>query len=56
MPMQILWTALPNGVVAGTANTLRVSVLVSPRLSTADGADGRLGDFDAFSNWAAGSE
>lgn len=52
MPMQILWTALPNGVVAGTANTLRLSVLVSPRLSTVDGADGRLGEFDAFRNWA----
>lgn len=47
----INWTALPNGY-SEDGRSLRISVLVSPRLET-DGADGSLKDFPDFVDWPA---
>jgi len=52
MPKQTInWTALPNGY-SEDGRSLRISVLVSPRLET-DGADGSLKDFPDFEDWPA---
>jgi len=45
----IFWTALPNGFVNN--DTLKVSVLVSPRLVTENGIDGKLDEFQTFIDW-----
>lgn len=45
---KIIWTALPNGIAED--GRLRVSVFVSPRLTT-DGGEGTLEDFPNFSDW-----
>src|SRR6059036_993240 len=49
----IVWTALPNGTgTDGTGNpVLKLSVHVSPRLTTTSFADATLGDYPDFSNW-----
>ncbi|HEU4406318.1 MAG TPA: hypothetical protein VFS43_13720 [Polyangiaceae bacterium] len=47
MATEILWTALPNGLVA-TAGALRLSVFVSPRVSTGPTLAG-----STFEAWAA---
>ncbi|WP_158849579.1 Ig-like domain-containing protein [Saccharothrix deserti] len=52
MPERLMWTALPNGV-AGADRRLRLSVLVSPRLTTADGADGVLSQFPDLRHWTS---
>src|SRR6516225_8201622 len=46
----ILWTALPNGLNAA-GNRLKLSVLVSPRLVTTNGSDGKLAEFPDFLDW-----
>jgi hypothetical protein len=57
MPERLIWTALPNGVRgAGGERRLRLSVLVSPRLTTADGADGVLSQFPDLRNWTSTME
>jgi len=48
----IMWTALPNGVKA-PGDRLRLSVLVSPRLTTDNGTDGLLAQFPDFLDWPA---
>jgi hypothetical protein len=49
---QVIWTALPNGIVqVGSTRQLRLSVFVSPRLQP-DGATGVLAPFD-FLDWPA---
>jgi len=55
MPMpkqQTIWTVLPNGLKSGTTRTLKLSVLLSPRL-TFDGGQtsGTLDQFRPFLNW-----
>jgi hypothetical protein len=52
MPLSqtVLWTALPDGVDADDPGTLRLSVLVSPRLATG-GDPAVLGDFEDFVDW-----
>ncbi|MDX6611166.1 MAG: hypothetical protein QOD75_352 [Blastocatellia bacterium] len=47
----INWTALPNGY-SDDGRSLRISVLVSPRLET-DGPTGVLEDFPDFADWPA---
>jgi hypothetical protein len=47
----INWTVLPNGY-SDDGRSLRISVLVSPRLET-DGANGVLKDFPDFEDWPA---
>ena len=49
---QLIWTPLPNGSTQDRKH-LRLSVLVSPRLVTADGADEPLKGFPDFLDWAA---
>lgn len=50
----LIWTALPNGTVTGDAKTLRLSVFVSPRLSTASGPPKpELHMFPDFLDWPA---
>ncbi|MEU6235874.1 Ig-like domain repeat protein [Kitasatospora sp. NPDC047058] len=54
MPEKLMWTALPHGLVgAGDTRRLRLSVLVSPRLTTVDGADGELSAFPDLRHWTA---
>src|SRR5215831_12554235 len=49
---QIMWTALPNGLNAN-GDHLKISVLVSPRLTTNSGASGTLDEFPNFLDWPA---
>jgi hypothetical protein len=54
MPEQLMWTALPNGLVgAGDDRRLRLSVLVSPRLTTSDGNDAVLSAFPDLRRWTS---
>ncbi|GAA3894709.1 hypothetical protein GCM10022276_12300 [Sphingomonas limnosediminicola] len=48
---QVIWTPLPNGL-SSDGKKLRISVLVSPRLVTDNGADEPLKAFPDFLNWA----
>ena len=48
----LMWTTLPNGGNAATAGTLRVSVLLSPRLE-APVAKSTLSAFPEMANWPA---
>jgi hypothetical protein len=48
MPVEMVWTALPDG--RGEAGALRLSAHVAPRLSTAGGWDTRLGDEPDFAD------
>ena len=51
MPSQeLIWTALPNGIVPGHPKRLRLSVFVSPRLS-AGGSHPELHLFPDFLDW-----
>ncbi|MCX5256818.1 Ig-like domain-containing protein [Streptomyces canus] len=53
MPAQVMWTALPNGLVGSSGDRrLRVSVMVSPRLTTPD-RDGVLSAFPDFRHWTS---
>jgi hypothetical protein len=48
--MQLIWTALPNGLKAD--GSLRLSVHLSPQLDFPDGrVDGSLSEFGAFLDW-----
>jgi hypothetical protein len=49
---QIMWTALPNGLNAN-GDHLKISVLVSPRLTTNSGVSGTLDEFPDFLDWPA---
>lgn len=54
MPEQMIWTALPNGLVgSGGDRRLRLSVMVSPRLTTSDGGDGVLSAFPDLHHWTS---
>ncbi|UFR05971.1 Ig-like domain-containing protein [Streptomyces sp. Go40/10] len=49
MPERVMWTALPNGLSGAEADrTMRLSVLVSPRLAIPGAASGVLGAFPDF--------
>jgi hypothetical protein len=51
---ELIWTALPNGTVPGHPKTLRLSVFVSPRLSTSAGPPRpELHLFPDFLDWPA---
>jgi hypothetical protein len=49
---QLIWTPLPNGSTEDR-KFLRLSVLVSPRLTTQGGADEPLKEFPDFVDWGA---
>lgn len=54
MPEQLIWTTLPNGPTeAEGERRIRLSVLLSPRLTTLDGAQGVLSGFPALRHWTS---
>ncbi|GAA2497457.1 hypothetical protein GCM10010406_37420 [Streptomyces thermolineatus] len=54
MPEQLIWTVLPDGQAGNEDDRrLRLSVLVSPRLTTPDGGEGSLSAFPALRHWTA---
>jgi hypothetical protein len=52
LEQDIIWTALPNGVIERNGKKLlRLSVFVSPRLKPSSDGEGDLGHFPDFQNW-----
>jgi hypothetical protein len=47
----MVWTALPQGFTGGSKNTVRISVLVSPMLTTRRGENAILSDFPDWVDW-----
>lgn len=45
----VVWTAIPEGFIDN--NTLKITVLATPRLILETGGEGKLSEFAAFLNW-----
>lgn len=50
---QIIWTAIPNGTVPKSPNTLQLSVVVSPRLASSSSAETTLSNYPDWLPWPA---